>query len=113
MNCRMAIKQMGGLASAVLLTSASVKASASGIQAAAPAPAPTVHTPFPPLPYAYDALEPYIDAETMHLHHDKHHQSYVDKLNAAVAGHPESPAIGRRTGGQPQHSSGADPQGCA
>jgi len=42
-----------------------------------------------PLPYDYAALEPYIDAETMHLHHDKHHQSYVDKLNAAVAGHPE------------------------
>jgi len=43
----------------------------------------------PPLPYAYDALEPYIDAETMHLHHDKHHASYVEHLNAAVAGHPE------------------------
>jgi Fe-Mn family superoxide dismutase len=40
------------------------------------------HT-LPPLPYAYDALEPYIDAETMRLHHDKHHQSYVDGLNKA------------------------------
>ncbi len=37
----------------------------------------------PPLPYAYDALEPYIDRETMRLHHDKHHQSYVDGLNRA------------------------------
>lgn len=37
----------------------------------------------PPLPYAYDALEPYIDTETMRLHHDKHHQSYVDGLNQA------------------------------
>lgn len=37
----------------------------------------------PPLPYPYDALEPYIDAETMRLHHDKHHQSYVDGLNKA------------------------------
>ncbi|WZY01171.1 superoxide dismutase [Bacillus sp. FSL W7-1360] len=40
------------------------------------------HT-LPPLPYAYDALEPYIDAETMRIHHDKHHQSYVDGLNRA------------------------------
>ncbi|HVL30662.1 MAG TPA: superoxide dismutase [Solirubrobacteraceae bacterium] len=40
----------------------------------------------PPLPYAPDALEPHIDAQTMSLHHDKHHQAYVDKLNAAVEG---------------------------
>ncbi len=40
----------------------------------------------PPLPYPADALEPHIDAETMTLHHDKHHQAYVDKLNAAVEG---------------------------
>lgn len=40
----------------------------------------------PPLPYAYDALEPHIDATTMQIHHDKHHQAYVDKLNAAVQG---------------------------
>ena len=38
----------------------------------------------PPLPYAYDALSPTIDAETMKLHHDKHHQAYVDKLNGAL-----------------------------
>ncbi|MCB0914483.1 MAG: superoxide dismutase [Actinobacteria bacterium] len=40
----------------------------------------------PELPYDYDALEPFVDAQTMHLHHDKHHQAYVDKLNAAVEG---------------------------
>lgn len=40
----------------------------------------------PPLPYDYDALEPHIDEQTMHLHHDKHHQTYVDKANAALAG---------------------------
>src|SRR5581483_9514207 len=43
----------------------------------------------PPLPYDYEALEPYIDTETMHLHHDKHHQAYVTNLNAAVEKHPE------------------------
>ncbi|PQO38029.1 superoxide dismutase [Blastopirellula marina] len=43
----------------------------------------------PPLPYAYDALEPYIDAKTMEIHHDKHHQGYVNKLNAALADYPE------------------------
>ena len=40
----------------------------------------------PPLPYDYNALEPHIDEETMRLHHDKHHQAYVDNLNAALAG---------------------------
>ena len=40
----------------------------------------------PALPYPYDALEPHIDEQTMRIHHDKHHQAYVDKLNAAVAG---------------------------
>ena len=43
----------------------------------------------PELPYAYDALEPYIDEETMHLHHDKHHQTYVNNVNAALEKHPE------------------------
>ena len=40
----------------------------------------------PPLPYAYDALEPAIDKETMTFHHDKHHQAYVDNLNKAIDG---------------------------
>ncbi len=40
----------------------------------------------PPLPYDYGALEPHIDEQTMHLHHDKHHQAYVDKANAALEG---------------------------
>jgi len=40
----------------------------------------------PPLPYAYDALEPHIDKATMEVHHDKHHQAYVDKANQALEG---------------------------
>ena len=40
----------------------------------------------PDLPYAYDALEPYIDAKTMEIHHSKHHQAYITKVNAALEG---------------------------
>ncbi len=42
-----------------------------------------------PLPYAYDALEPYIDATTMQIHHDKHHAAYVNNLNAAIEQHSD------------------------
>jgi len=43
----------------------------------------------PPLPYGYNALEPHIDEQTMHLHHDKHHQAYVDNLNKALEKHAD------------------------
>ncbi len=46
------------------------------------------HT-LPPLPYDFAALEPHIDAQTMQIHHDKHHQAYVNNLNAALDKHPE------------------------
>jgi Fe-Mn family superoxide dismutase len=46
------------------------------------------HT-LPPLPYAFNALEPHIDARTMEIHHGKHHQAYVTNLNAALDKHPE------------------------
>jgi superoxide dismutase, Fe-Mn family len=62
--------------------------SASAQTAAATAAAAGPHK-LPKLPYGYDALEPNIDARTMEIHYTKHHQGYVDKLNAALANHPE------------------------
>jgi superoxide dismutase, Fe-Mn family len=58
---------------------------------ATPGAGATASGPFtlPPLPYAYDALEPSIDARTMEIHHDKHHAAYVTNLNKAVAEFPE------------------------
>jgi len=47
----------------------------------------------PNLPYAYEALEPYFDQETMKLHHDKHHQAYLDKFNAALTDYPQLAAM--------------------
>ncbi len=90
MDRRTAIKGLGGAASALLLTEA-LRAGSQAAQTPGVAPKAPPSGPFvlPPLPYAYDALEPYFDAETMHLHHDKHHQAYVNNLNAAVAAHPE------------------------
>jgi len=76
------------------LTAAAIASTALGrlptyAQTAAAAPeAPNGPYVLPPLPYAYDALEPSIDAETMHLHHDKHHAAYVKKLNEALAKEP-------------------------
>jgi len=53
----------------------------------------TAHTKYPytlpALDYAYDALAPYIDEQTMQLHHDKHHQAYIDHANEAVGKYPE------------------------
>ena len=53
------------------------------------APAPSGPFTLPPLPYAPTALEPYIDAETMTLHHGKHHAAYVNNLNKALAPYPD------------------------
>lgn len=61
--------------------------------AGAAAPAATGPFTLPPLPYAVDALEPHIDAQTMSIHHDKHHAAYVANLNKAVDGRPE---VGRK-----------------
>src|SRR3989344_5310599 len=48
----------------------------------------------PNLPYDYNALEPYIDAQTMEIHHSKHHQTYVDKLNKALEQHEQLQTLG-------------------
>jgi len=64
--------------------------------AAPVAAAPTGPFVLPPLPYAYDALEPHIDALTMQIHHDKHHAAYVANLNKAVADFPDvGPDVGK------------------
>ena len=90
MNRRTVLKHLGGAASAVLLTDSIPAVGLPSEQAAAtPAAPPSGPFVLPPLPYAYDALEPNFDATTMHLHHDKHHQTYVNNLNTAVAAHPE------------------------
>jgi superoxide dismutase, Fe-Mn family len=47
----------------------------------------------PPLPYDYSALEPYIDTQTMQIHHDKHHQAYVTNVNNALQGHDQLAAM--------------------
>src|ERR1700691_309393 len=90
MDRRTAIKHLGGAASALLLTETLRGEGNLNGQAAATAPPAPPTGPFklPALPYAYDALEPSFDAETMHLHHDKHHQAYVNNLNAAVTANP-------------------------
>lgn len=89
MNRRLVLKALG--LSAALAAAGNPLEIGSLAQTAEAQTAAKSGEPFalPPLPYAYDALEPYIDATTMHLHHDKHHQGYVNNLNATVAAHPE------------------------
>jgi Fe-Mn family superoxide dismutase len=82
MTRRQALKTTA-LASAALATVPGVIAQTNS---RAPAAAPTGPFTLPSLPYAYDALEPFIDAHTMEIHHDKHHAAYVANLNKAVAG---------------------------
>ena len=63
-----------------------------GLDAANPGQAQPAAGPYTlaPLPYAFDALEPHIDAQTMQIHHDRHHQAYVNNLNTALAGAGEA-----------------------
>src|SRR5919109_680278 len=53
----------------------------------------TMHFHLPPLPYDYNALEPYIDEQTMRIHHDKHHGTYVTNVNNALANQPNLAAL--------------------
>jgi Fe-Mn family superoxide dismutase len=65
------------------------ESAAQGAPASAPPPGPAGPYVLPPLGYPYDALEPYLDAQTMQIHHGKHHATYVAKLNDAVARYPD------------------------
>ena len=78
------------------LTTGAVALGGSRLFAQAPAAAPAAEGVFklPPLGYDYDALEPFIDAETMKIHHDKHHAAYVAKLNDAIA---KAPGLEKKT----------------
>ena len=67
-------------------TALGLMAGAAAFSAVSPAQAQDGMFSVPPLPYAYDALEPHIDAATMKFHHDFHHQAYVNNLNKAMAG---------------------------
>ena len=89
MTRRQALKTTA-LASAVCATATTLR-TVSAQSSAGPAPVAAVTGPYtlPPLPYAFDALEPHIDALTMQIHHDKHHAAYVANLNKAVAEFPE------------------------
>jgi len=86
MTRRQALKATA-VASAACATFSSIRVCAAPAESTAAAPS----GPFtvPPLPYAFDALEPHIDARTMEIHHDKHHAAYVTNLNKAVADFPD------------------------
>lgn len=91
-NSRRQFIRSGALAAAGTISLWSLASKASVItNTIAEEPVRPAEGPFklPTLPYAYNALEPYIDAQTMEIHYTKHHQAYVDKLNAAIEKAPE------------------------
>jgi Fe-Mn family superoxide dismutase len=98
---RNAVKLMGLSAAAAFLASSSVARAADDKTGAAETggqpgavPANAGVLTLPPLPYAYDALEPHIDARTMEIHHSKHHQAYITNANRALEAHPELRSLG-------------------
>jgi superoxide dismutase, Fe-Mn family len=80
---------LGAATGTAALSNFNAPAIAQGSQKPSQADANSLPFMLPPLPYAYNALEPHIDAETMKFHHDKHHAAYIKKLNEAVNKYPE------------------------
>jgi Fe-Mn family superoxide dismutase len=95
MSCKSNIAGAEGLDRRTFLGQSAAGLAAAGAAASLLAPARVARAQAPPaytlpkLPYDYAALEPHIDAETMMIHHDKHHQAYIDKLLAALQTHPD------------------------
>ncbi|MFM7231073.1 MAG: superoxide dismutase [bacterium] len=90
MDRRQALKALAlGIPSLSLVTPSLLLAATPAVPAPAATPAPTGPFSLPPLGYAFDALEPVLDAQTMQIHHGKHHAAYVNNLNKAVAGRRE------------------------
>ena len=105
---REALKALGAGATLLGLGSLASRALAADPLAKAPAKAsPPQPFTLPPLAYAYDALEPYIDARTMELHHTKHHQAYIDNANRALA---EFPGCQKKTAEELLKDLGAVPE---
>lgn len=93
MTRRQALKTTA-LVTVAAATASTIRIAGAQTPPAAATPAPPGPFTLPPLPYAYDALEPHIDTQTMQIHHDKHHAAYVANLNKAVADHPD---LGRKS----------------
>jgi Fe-Mn family superoxide dismutase len=85
MTTRRDLFRLAGAAAAA----ATLERATAVLSAQAPAAAPAGPFTLAPLPYAADALEPHLDAQTVSLHHGRHHQAYVNNLNAALKDHPD------------------------
>jgi len=86
MTRRRAIRNTGLASAALAMLPHAIAQTSSTVPAAVKVGGPFT---LPPLPYAFDALEPYIDARTMEIHHHRHHAAYVANLNRALAGYPD------------------------
>ena len=90
MSRRWLLQALGGVSAAAVVGQVWAQGTATGAPLAPLAERPPAYPyELPPLPYPADALEPFIDAETMRIHHGRHHAAYVNNLNAALEKHPE------------------------